>query len=89
MFKLMGITLITTSLLLAGCGGNDKKGNVFENYDPQNLTDEQKAELEQRKERSAQKGNGLDSFDPNKTEQTTKSRESNNVFDSFDPHTKE
>lgn len=70
--KFIGITLVTTSILLVGCGKNS----------------EQK-ELEKRQERAAQKGNALDSFDPNNTEKTEQNHKSNNALDSFDPDKKQ
>ncbi|MDC5166947.1 hypothetical protein OHW52_18895 [Acinetobacter baumannii] len=73
MLKFIGVTLISTSILLVyGCGKNS----------------EQK-ELDKRQERTAQKGNALDSFDPNKIEKTEQNHKSNNALDSFDPDKKQ
>lgn len=72
MLKFIGIILISSSILMVGCGKNS----------------EQK-ELEKRQERAAQKGNVLDSFDPNKIEKTEQNHKSNNALDSFNPDKKQ
>lgn len=50
------------------------------------LKDDRQVEIEKRKERAQQKGNGLDSFDSNTVTKPNKDQESKNGLDSFKPN---
>lgn len=78
MIKLLSASLLASTIILTGCGSKNNENE---------LTSEQKQELEKRQERASQKGNILDGFDPNKAEaQQDNKKPSGNILDSFDPN---
>lgn len=80
-------SLCVFSTFTSACSNNEqaeKTKNV--NTDTIVLKDDRQAEIEKRKERAQQKGNGLDSFNSNTVAQPEKDKKSQNGLDSFKPN---
>lgn len=86
-FLLVG-SLLACSTLATACSDKEHAEKAKVNpTDPVVLKDEQQAELDKRKKRAAQQGNGLDSFKSDEIVQPEqKSKKSNNGLDSFKPN---
>jgi len=86
-FLLVG-SLLACSTLATACSDKEHAEKAKVNStDPVVLKDEQQAELDKRKKRAAQQGNGLDSFKADEVVQPEhKSKKSNNGLDSFKPN---
>lgn len=84
---LMVACLSVVSTLTTACSDKEQAVKDKENTEASFNQNEREAELEKRQKRAEQKGNGLDSFDPNKSQQSPeKEKKSNNGLDSFKPN---
>lgn len=81
-------SLLAFSTLATACSDKDQAEKLKEkSADTVVMQDERQAELEKRKKRAEQKGNGLDSFNSTEVVQPEqKNKKSNNGLDSFKPN---
>lgn len=82
---------MAVSGLTVACSDKEKAAETVEHDNASQLgagqlTEGQKTELKKRQERAAQKGNGLDSFNPDDPKGKGSQRKSNNGLDTFKPN---
>lgn len=92
---LTAVLLVSFSSFTVACSDKDKANHQdhstvisSNSNESSQLNSAQKTELAERKQRAAQKGNILDSFDSNNVEKPKENKKSSNILDSFDSNNK-